>query len=99
MQEFNDKVLNNRELVLVDFWATWCRYCIMLEPTLEALKNNFNEGFSIFKVNVDQFPEIAQEYDVMSLPTLKFFKNGKELDIEVKDRSLEALSEIISRNI
>ena len=99
MQDFQENVLNKQGLVLVDFWAPWCRYCILLEPTLKELEDKFKNNFSIFKVNVDEKPGVAQEFGVMSLPTLKFFKNGKELDIEITDRSFEALREIIEKNI
>ena len=98
MQDFKDNVLNKSGLILVDFWAPWCRYCILLEPTLKELEEKFTE-FSVYKVNVDERPEVAQEYGVMSLPTLRFFKDGKELDIEVTDRSFEALSEIVNNNL
>lgn len=98
MQDFKNNVLNKSGLILVDFWAPWCRYCILLEPTLKELEEKFSE-LSIYKVNVDEKPEVAQEYGVMSLPTLRFFKDGKELDIEVTDRSFEALSEIVSNNL
>jgi thioredoxin 1 len=98
MQDFKNGVLNKSELILVDFWAPWCRYCILLEPTLKELEEKFDK-FSVYKVNVDERPELAQEYGVMSLPTLRFFKDGKELDIEVSDRSIEALSEIVNNNL
>ena len=86
-------------VVLVDFWAPWCRYCILLEPVLKELESKFKDGFSIAKVNVDESPEIAQEYGVMSLPTLILFKDGKEVDVEITDRSIEGLTELISSHI
>lgn len=98
-ESFQKEVLDYQGLVLVDFWAPWCRYCIKLNPTLENLINEFTNGFKLVKVNTDEHPEVAQSYEVMSLPTLKFFKNGKELSIEVIDRSFEALSDIVKKNI
>ena len=95
---FDKEVLEQKGLYLIDFWAPWCRYCIMLEPTLESLASDFhNKGLRVVKVNVDDTPEIAQRYGVMSLPTLKLFKDGKELDVEIFDRDEESLKELIKK--
>lgn len=96
---FKENVLDKNHLVLVDFWAPWCKYCIELEPILKRLEDKFLNNFSVFKVNVDEHPDLAQKYDVMGLPSLIFFKDGEELDIHVTDRSEKALSDLISNNI
>lgn len=62
--------------VLVDFWASWCGPCRMLAPVLDDL----SEDYKILKVEVEDNPEIANEFDIMSVPTLVLFKDGKPVD-------------------
>ena len=74
-QNFENEVLKSEKSVLVDFWATWCGPCMRQAPIVEELAA---EGYSVGKVDVDQQPALAQQYGVMSIPTLIVFKNGKE---------------------
>lgn len=73
-QNFENEVLKSEKPVLVDFWATWCGPCMRQAPIVEELAA---EGYSVGKVDVDQQPALAQQYGVMSIPTLIVFKNGK----------------------
>lgn len=68
---------SKKKLVLVDFWAQWCKPCQVMEPILESLARRFTMGLDVVKVNVDDEPRIAQRSGVKSLPTIIFFKNGK----------------------
>jgi thioredoxin len=79
---FEAEVLKEERLVIVDFWSTSCTPCRMLTPILEELAAE-REDIKICKINVDEAPEIAVEYGVMSLPMLIFFKNGDVLDESV----------------
>ncbi|MGB4985624.1 MAG: thioredoxin [Erysipelotrichaceae bacterium] len=72
-KDFNE-LINKDEKVLVDFFATWCGPCKMLSPVLDQLGN---EGMNIVKMDVDENPDSAQAFQVMSIPTLILFKNGK----------------------
>ena len=74
-QNFEEEVLRSEKPVLVDFWATWCGPCIHQGPIVEELAG---EGYSVGKVDVDQEPALAQKFQVMSIPTLIIFKDGKE---------------------
>ncbi len=64
-------------ITLVDFWAVWCMPCKMQTPILEVVANNLGTKAKITKLNVDDYPDIAGEYGVMSIPTLILFKDGK----------------------
>lgn len=75
-QNFEAEVLKSEKPVLVDFWATWCGPCMRQAPIVEELAA---EGYSVGKVDVDQQPELAGQYGVMSIPTLIVFKGGKEV--------------------
>lgn len=63
--------------VLVDFWAEWCGPCKMMAPILEDISNEYTDKLGVGKLDVDENPEIAQEYGIMSIPTLLVFKNGQ----------------------
>lgn len=66
--------------VLVDFWAPWCGPCRTLAPTLDELANEFEGKAVVCKINVDENPELAQEYRVSGIPSLLFFKGGEAVD-------------------
>lgn len=74
-QNFEEEVLKSEKPVLIDFWATWCGPCMRQGPIVEELAA---EGYTVGKVNVDEEPGLAQQFQVMSIPTLIIFKNGKE---------------------
>lgn len=74
---FEQVVLQSKIPVLVDFWAPWCRPCIMAAPVLEELAEEYSGKITIAKLNVDQNGVIAAKYKIMAIPNLIVFKNGK----------------------
>lgn len=82
-QESFDKTLNEGKLMMVDFWAEWCGPCRMLGPLIEDLADKYEGKAVVGKVNVDEEQELAIRYQVMNIPTVIFFKDGKEIDRKV----------------
>ena len=74
-----DKTVNSDKPVLVDFWATWCGPCRMLGPTIEALAEEMGDKALVCKLDVDQAPEIADEFGITAVPTLIFFRKGQKI--------------------
>lgn len=95
-QSFNAEV-EGQGTVLVDFWAPWCGPCKMIAPVLEELDKEIGDRMKIAKVNVDDNPESASRFGVMSIPTLIIFKNGEPVDKIIGFQSKEALKSVVSR--
>lgn len=80
---FQETVLDNGKLSVVDFWAPWCGPCKMVGPIIEELSKEYDGQVSIGKVNVDENPEISQKYGVRNIPTILFIKDGEVVDKHV----------------
>lgn len=88
-------ILNDNEVVLVDFWATWCGPCQMISPIIEQIADEFAPKMPVVKIDIDQNRELAEEYKIMSIPTVILFKNGKETTRLIGAKSsAEYISEI-----
>lgn len=81
-ENFDSEVLKAEGTVLVDFWATWCGPCRMLSPIVDEVASE-HPDVKVGKINVDEQPELAQQFDIMSIPTLLVFKNGEKVQESV----------------
>ena len=94
-----DKAVSAGGLVMVDFWADWCGPCKMLAPVMEALDRQYAGRVTVGKVNVDEEGELAIRYGVMNIPTVIFFKDGKEIDRRVGVMPPNAFTQVLDRNL
>ena len=79
-KNFKQEILQSNISVLVDFWAEWCAPCHMVTPIVEEIAREYQGKLKVCKVNVDEAPDTASKYDIMGIPTLAIFKNGKIVD-------------------
>jgi thioredoxin 1 len=84
---FDQDVLKSDKPVLVDFWASWCGPCRMVSPIVDEIGNESDGRYRVGKINVDEEPDLAARYNVMSIPTLMVFKNGELSKTSVGVRS------------
>lgn len=95
VKNFKEDVLEATLPVLVDFYADWCGPCKMVAPVLEELESEYGDKLKIVKVNVDQESELAQQFRVVSIPTMIVFENGEIRDSFMGYRSKEELVELL----
>ncbi len=93
---FDAEVVKSNIPVLVDFWAPWCGPCRMVAPVVEAVSKEFNGKLKVVKLNTDDSPQVAAQYQIMGIPTLMFFKAGKMVDRVTGYLDQKALSQKVN---
>ncbi|MGZ4516888.1 MAG: thioredoxin [Mycobacteriaceae bacterium] len=93
---FADEVLGSSKPVLVDFWASWCGPCKMVAPILEEIANEHGDKITIAKMDIDANPSIPRDYQIMSIPTLILFQDGKPVKQIVGAKPKAALLQDLS---
>ncbi len=93
------EVLQSKIPVLVDFWASWCRPCLMIAPTVEALAQDYNGRAKVGKLNVDENMGVAGKYKIQGIPALLLFKEGEVRDQIMGAQSKETIQAMLDRNL
>ena len=96
---FEAEVVKADRPVLVDFWATWCGPCMMLGPVVAEIAEERKDVIKVGKVNVDEEPELAAKFGIMSIPAVLLFKNGEVVANSVGYISKEDMNAFVSANI
>lgn len=94
---FEEKVINAGEPVMVDFWAPWCGPCKMAEPALEELSEEYEGKVGIAKMNVDNNQTVSGKFGVMSIPTTILFKDGEEIGRQTGFAGKQAFEDLIKK--
>ena len=98
-QQFEQQVLNSANPVFVDFWAEWCGPCRSVSPVVEELSVEYDGKVDFVKINVDENGELAQKYNVFSIPTLAIFKDGKIVSQKVGASTKESFKTMIDSSL
>ena len=96
---FDEQVIKASLPVLVDFWATWCGPCKIMGPILEEVAKEYEGKVNVGKVNVDENPELFSNYGIMSVPTIKIFKNGQSVGEVIGSVSKQSLIATLEASI
>ena len=97
-EEFEDSILKNSGVCLVDFWAEWCGPCKQISPILEEIASEENNSITIAKINIDENPRVATDYGIRSIPTMLLFNNGELKDTKVGVLPKQELNDWIKSN-
>ncbi|NQT74913.1 MAG: thioredoxin [Candidatus Omnitrophica bacterium] len=100
---FEKEVLRSSKPVIVDFWATWCMPCKMIAPIIKEISHESKDKLKVAKLNIDDAMEIATRFGVMNIPTIIFFKDGREftrlVGVVSKDTITDKIEEMLNEDI
>ena len=96
-KDFENEVLKSEKPVLIDFWAAWCGPCKMLSPVVDALAEEISDEVKVVKVNVDDEPELATQFNIMSIPTLVVIREGNEVNRSMGLQSKQDILNLVAK--
>jgi thioredoxin 1 len=96
---FKSEVLDSPIPVMIDFWAPWCMPCKMMDPILEQVADDYAGKLKVGRINVDEENELASQFDIVSIPTLLIFSNGKVADKKVGAVPRQIIEEFIKGHL
>ncbi len=99
IEELRSKINDNEKLVLIDFYAFWCEPCIMLNPVIARIADDYKDNVEVYRVDVDKNPEVADEYKITNIPTLVFQKQDEIKNNIIGYRSYEQLEKEVKNSI
>ena len=94
-ENWEAEVAQSSEIVMVDFWAVWCGPCQMVAPVVEEIAQEYQGKLKVMKLNTDEVPEVAGKFQIMSIPTILFFKDGQPVEKIVGARSKQQFKQVI----
>lgn len=97
-KNFNETVLQSAGPIVVDFWAPWCGYCRRLSPVIDRLEDEYEGKIRVAKLNIDEEPQLAQQFEVDTIPTLILFRDGKAVSSVVNPGSQDAIDSWLREN-
>ncbi|MFC1890943.1 thioredoxin [Thermodesulfobacteriota bacterium] len=95
--QFEEEVLKNEGISLVDFWAPWCGPCLQMAPALEAFAEANKGTIKVFKLDADENPKASEKYNIRSIPTIIFFSNGEPVETVLGTMSQSSLQEKLDK--
>ncbi|MGN0308288.1 MAG: thioredoxin [Lachnospiraceae bacterium] len=98
-EEFNQIVLQDKRLTVVDYWAPWCVYCRRIEPAYEKIGSEYGEKLVVAKVNIDEEPSLAEKYQIEVIPTLMVFKDGEPVGHIIAPDSKAKIESFINEHL
>jgi thioredoxin 1 len=98
-QEDYESIVGGNRVVLADFFATWCGPCKMLMPVVDDLSKDLEGSVEVIKIDVDKFPDLAERANILSVPSLLFFKDGKLQEISKGFKPKEELKRIVNQYV
>ncbi len=97
--DFDARVLESDAPVLIDFWASWCRPCLAIAPSVEQIAAEYSGKAKVYKIDVDAEPALAERFGIMNIPALVVFKGGKIVDQLVGSVPKAAIAALLDRTL